>query len=66
MHALSKKKRGYLRFLNSFTPSISVTYSNPFSMRALISSAVVAVLQIKSVSFDISIIFKSCLVEIFI
>jgi len=36
---------GYLRFLKSFVPSISVTYSNPFSMRLVASSTLVAVLQ---------------------
>jgi len=34
-----------LRFLNSFVPSISVMYSNPFSIRLVASWMVVAVLQ---------------------
>ena len=44
------EKRGvrYLRFRNSFVPSISVMYSKPDSTRALPSSMLVAVLQVHS------------------
>lgn len=35
----------YLRFRNSFIPSISVTYSNPFSIRLVASLMSLAVLQ---------------------
>ena len=38
-----RKKMGYLRFLNSLKPSISVMYSNPFSMRFLVSLMLFAV-----------------------
>jgi len=45
-----RKKEGivcaYLRFLNSFSPSISVTYSNPFSIRSVACSTVLATLQV--------------------
>ena len=46
----SKKNRvfDYLRFLNSFSPSISVMYSNPTSMSCLASLVFVAVLQVHS------------------
>ena len=40
-----KKKECYLRFLNSFVPSISVTYSNPFSINVVASVMLIAVLQ---------------------
>ncbi len=46
--ALADKKEGmtgYLRFLNSFVPSISVTYSKPFSTRLVASLMLLAVLQ---------------------
>ena len=40
------KKRGfYLRLRNNFVPSISVTYSNPFSISCVASFMFVAVLQ---------------------
>ena len=35
----------YLRFLNTFSPSCSVMYSKPFSIRSFISFMLVAVLQ---------------------
>ena len=37
----AEKKRGYLRFLNSFSPSLSVTYWKPASMSFASSSMVV-------------------------
>ena len=37
--------RAYLRLRNSFNPSISVMYSNPFSMRLVASLMLDAVLQ---------------------
>ena len=36
---------GYFLFLNSFVPSISVTYWNPFSIRFVASFTLFAVLQ---------------------
>ena len=42
----TEKKRGYLRFLNSFVPSISVTYSNPASISAVASLMLLAVLHV--------------------
>jgi len=36
---LEKKKRSYLRFRNSLTPSISVTYSKPCSTKVLLKLA---------------------------
>jgi len=33
-----KKEGSYLRFRNSFSPSISVTYSNPFSISSVACS----------------------------
>jgi len=36
----------YLRFLNSFSPSISVTYSNPFSISSVACSTFWATLQV--------------------
>ena len=50
----SKKKEGYLRFLNSCIPSIVVTYWNPFSMSLVASLAVVAPVQVHSSSFRLS------------
>jgi len=35
----------YFRFLNSFNPSISVMYSNPFSISCVASLMLLAVLQ---------------------
>ena len=46
----------YLRFLNSFVPSSSVTYSNPASIRVVASFMLVAVLHVHSSSFR----FNSC------
>ena len=43
---VDKKEGGYLRFLNSFVPSLSVTYWNPFSISFASSSSVVDVLLI--------------------
>ena len=40
----------YLRFLNSFVPSISVMYSNPCSIRSVASCMVLAVLHVYSSS----------------
>lgn len=37
---------GYLRFLNILSPSISVMYSNPFSISWVASSIVFAVLHV--------------------
>lgn len=42
---LEKKGRNYFRFLNSFTESTSVMYSNPFSMSCDASVTEFAVLQ---------------------
>ena len=42
---LIKKEGVYLCFLNSFSPSISVIYSNPFSISWVASFMLVAVLQ---------------------
>ena len=39
------KKGGYFRLRNSLSPSCSVTYSNPASIRAVDSLTLVAVLQ---------------------
>jgi len=53
VHALIKKKRVfvfYLRLRNSFSPSCSVTYSNPASIRAVDSLTSMAVLQVYSSS----------------
>jgi parallel beta-helix repeat protein len=45
-----EKLKVYLRFLNSFIPSISVTYWKPCSIRVVASCTVVAVLQVYSSS----------------
>ena len=49
-----KKREGYLRFLNSFVPSIFVTYSKPFSISCVASFMFVAVLQWYSSSARVS------------
>lgn len=41
---------GYLRFLNSFMPSLSVTYWNPFSMSFASSSMLVETFVVYSSS----------------
>jgi len=46
----------YLRFLNSFVSSNSVTYSNPASIRVVASWMLLAVLHVHSSSFR----FNSC------
>jgi len=40
----------YLRFRNSFSPSISVMYSNPFSISCVASLTLLAVLHVHSSS----------------
>ena len=50
MFVIKKRGVGYLRFLNSFIPSISVMYSNPFSISCWASAMLVAVLQCHSSS----------------
>jgi hypothetical protein len=47
---------GYFRFLNSFVPSISVTYWKPASISEVASWMAVAVLQVHSSSLR----FSSC------
>ena len=50
-----KKRGGYLRFLKSFIPSISVMYWNPFSMSCVASLMLLAVLHVySSSSFKLS------------
>jgi len=43
-----KKEEDYLRFLNSFVPSISVTYSKPASISADDSWTFFAILHVHS------------------
>jgi hypothetical protein len=43
MHEKKGRWRSYLRFLNSFIPSLSVTYWNPFSISFASSSIVLDV-----------------------
>ena len=45
---LDKKRGVYLRFLNTLSPSCSVTYSKPFSIRSVVSLMLVAVLHVYS------------------
>jgi len=45
-----EKREGYLRFLNSLVPSISVMYWNPFSISFVACLMLVAVLQVYSSS----------------
>lgn len=52
-----KKREVYLRLRNSFVPSISVTYSNPFSIRLVASLTLVAVLHVYS---SFSSVSSSC------
>ena len=52
-----EKREGYLGFLNSFVPSMSVTYWNPFSIRFVASLMLVAVLQWYS---SFSSVSRSC------
>jgi len=58
-----KKGDGYLRFLNSFVPSISVTYWKPVSISAVASFMLVAPLHIHS-SFSVRNIACSMLMYI--
>ena len=51
------EKGSYLRLRNSFVPSISVTYSNPFSIRLVASLMLVAVLHVYS---SFSSVSSSC------
>jgi len=44
------EQQHYFRFLNSFVPSISVTYVNPFSISSVAWVTFVAVLQVHSSS----------------
>jgi len=51
------EKGSYLRLRNSFVPSISVTYSNPFSIRLVASLTLVAALHVYS---SFSSVSSSC------
>lgn len=51
-----EQPNSYFLFLNSFIPSISVTYWKPFSISCVASFIVFAVLQVHSSSFR----FSSC------
>jgi hypothetical protein len=61
--SIEKKEAGYLRFLNSSSPSISVTYWKPASIRVVASLTLAAVLQVHSSSLRLIRCMYFCVVK---